>query len=250
MAAQAKQVPCPYCKAPAGEACFMYTNPLGVGVFGPQHVGMPHRERFAVIKNHHKEDKMSDTEHTIELVLRFKTNGYRDELDELMGYGPQIEGQVDRDLGASNPETRNPDAVFYATYVPEGSHWRCVDVDPAAADLPGGNRLEGERRASAIIDDPDAAWGQGANQRTEPITPAARAAVEGLLLDANPKDAAKIGASLAEQRNQYRDALADIWAILRPDATDQWSVGMLEDIAEIVKHTGVKHNDPPTYLAH
>jgi hypothetical protein len=48
-------------------------------------------------------------------------------------------------------------------------------------------------------------------------------------------------------RNLYRDALADIEAILRhPD----WSVGMLEDIAAIVERTGVKHQSPPTYHPH
>jgi len=53
--------------------------------------------------------------------------------------------------------------------------------------------------------------------------------------------------TVENQRNLYRDALADIEAIL---CTDNWSVGMLEDIAAIVKRTGVKHNRPPHYYHH
>jgi len=101
---------------------------------------------------------MAETKRIIEFVFRFRTNGYQDELDNMMTVAQDMQdlsGYAEREDGGH----------FYMEYIPTGSHWRdvtpgtwpydphlvsgtVVEADvrtepfhPAAADLPGGNKL-------------------------------------------------------------------------------------------------------------
>lgn len=110
---------------------------------------------------------MADKERIIEFVFRVKTNAYQDELDDLMALGQSLNHHELEDVGEDRDE-------LIVEYIPTGSHWRDVtplpagvegwavshsegsrsalyllhtwmdktaSYDPAAADLPGGNRL-------------------------------------------------------------------------------------------------------------